>query len=195
MAFLRSFSAALGLTVLATAGPSTGGHTQSNSPFKLTSTAFKDNDILPTKYAGYHPSRNPPCGGENISPPLQWTNAPAATKSFAILMTDPEGGNGLGSVHWVAYDIPASKTTLAEGEASSPPTGWSGGKNNVGHDYYFGPCGPGSHDWHHYVFLVIATDLAPGTLPKGLSRDELLAKLKGHALAPAGLVARYRRQG
>lgn len=195
MAFLRSFSAALGLTVLATAGPTTSGHTQASGPFTLTSSAFKDNDILPTKYAGYHPSRNPPCGGENISPPLQWTNAPSETKSFAILMTDPEGGNGLGSVHWVAYDIPATKTSLAEGEASSPPKAWSGGKNNVGHDYYFGPCGPAVHSWHHYIFLVIATDLAPGTLPKGLSRDELLAKLKGHALAPAGLVARYKRQG
>jgi Raf kinase inhibitor-like YbhB/YbcL family protein len=191
---LQSLSAALALATVATLCATGNGLTQASAPFTLTSSAFKDGDILPTKYAGFDKSRNPPCGGENISPPLQWTNAPAATKSFAIVLSDPEGGNGLGSVHWVAYNIPPTKTSLAEGEASSSPKEWTGGKNNVGHDHYFGPCGPAAHSWHHYVFLVIATDLEPGTLEKGLSREELLAKLRGHALAPAGLVARYKRQ-
>jgi phosphatidylethanolamine-binding protein (PEBP) family uncharacterized protein len=89
-------------------------------PFSVTSPAYKDGDIWPSKFAGSDPSRtNPPCPGENISPPLTWSNAPAATKSFAILMYDPDGGNGLGAVHWVAYNIPASKTSLAEGEPAN----------------------------------------------------------------------------
>ena len=122
-----------------------------------------------------------------------WSNAPAATKSFAILMYDPDGGNGLGAVHWVAYNIPASKTSLAEGEASKSPKDWTGGKNNVGNDHYFGPCGPSGHSLHHYIITVIATDVEPGKLKPGLTRDELIAELKGHALAPASIVGRYAR--
>jgi Raf kinase inhibitor-like YbhB/YbcL family protein len=163
-------------------------------PFSVTSPAYKDGDIWPSKFAGSDPSRtNPPCPGENISPPLTWSNAPAATKSFAIIMYDPDGGNGLGAVHWVAYNIPASKTSLAEGEASKSPKDWTGGKNNVGNDHYFGPCGPSGHSLHHYIITVIATDLEPGKLKPGLTRDELIAELKGHALAPASIVGRYTR--
>jgi Raf kinase inhibitor-like YbhB/YbcL family protein len=162
--------------------------------FAVTSPAYKDGDVWPSKFAGSDPKRtNPPCPGQNVSPPLTWTNAPAATKSFAIMMYDPDGSNGLGSVHWVAYNIPASKTSLAEGEASKSPQDWSGGKNNIGSDYYFGPCGPVGHSLHHYVITVIATDIEPGKLKPGLSRDELVTELKGHALAPASIVGRYTR--
>jgi Raf kinase inhibitor-like YbhB/YbcL family protein len=163
-------------------------------PFAVTSSAYKDGDVWPAKYAGADPSRtNPPCPGQNVSPPLAWSNAPAATKSFAILMFDPDGGNGIGVSHWVAYGIPAAKTSLAEGEASQPPKDWTGGKNNIGHDHYFGPCGPTGHSLHHYVITVIATDIEPGKLKPGLTRDELQAELKGHALAPASIVGRYTR--
>ena len=55
---------------------------------------------------------------------------------------DPDGGNGLGNAHWVAYNIPAFKTSLAEGEASQSPKEWTGGKNSIGKNNYFGPCGP-----------------------------------------------------
>ena len=162
-------------------------------PFALSSSAFKDGDVLPRQYGGADPSRNPPCGGENVSPPLAWSNAPAQTKSFALVMQDPDGGNGLGSVHWVAYGIPASKTSFAEGEASSGVKGWTGGKNSIGNDHYFGPCGPAAHSLHHYVITLIATDLAPGALKPGMSKDELLQSLRGHALAPASIVAKYKR--
>ena len=163
-------------------------------PFALTSSAYKDGDTWPAKFAGADPSRtNPPCPGQNVSPPLAWSNAPAATKSFAILMFDPDGGNGLGASHWVAYGIPPTKTSLAEGEASAAPKDWTGGKNAVGHDHYFGPCGPAGHSLHHYVITVIATDIEPGKLQPGLDRGELLSQLKGHTLAPASIVGRYTR--
>jgi Raf kinase inhibitor-like YbhB/YbcL family protein len=158
-------------------------------PFDVTSTAFKDGDVLNPKHAGAFPGRT--CGGENVSPQLSWTNAPEKTKTFAIIVYDPDGGRGLGSVHWVAYGIPASKTSFAEGEAGSPPKGFVGGKNNVGSNYYFGPCGPAGDSLHHYIFTVIATDLEPDALPPDLTRDQLLEKLRGHALAPASIVARY----
>jgi Raf kinase inhibitor-like YbhB/YbcL family protein len=163
-------------------------------PFGVTSSAYKDGDVWPSKFAGSDPSRtNPPCPGENVSPPLTWKNAPAGTKSFAIIMYDPDSGNGLGAAHWVAYNIPASKTSLAEGEASQSPRDWTGGKNNVGSDHYFGPCGPAGHSLHHFIITIIATDIEPGRLKPGLTRDELLAELKGHALAPASIVGRYTR--
>lgn len=162
-------------------------------PFTLTSTAFTDGGVVPKKHAGFHPTRTPPCGGENVSPPLAWSNAPAATKSFAIVMQDPDGGRGAGSNHWVAYDIPASKTGLKEGEASKAPTEWVGGKNSVGWNYYFGPCGPAGDSPHHYIITLIATSLEPGQLPPGLTREELLARLRGKGLAPASIVGKYVR--
>jgi Raf kinase inhibitor-like YbhB/YbcL family protein len=162
-------------------------------PFMLTSPAFTDGGPLAKKYAGYHPDRQPPCGGENVSPPLEWSNAPAGTKSFAIVMQDPDGGRGTGSNHWVAYGIPASRTGLKEGEASTSPKEWVGGKNSVGTDHYFGPCGPAGDAQHHYIITVIATPLEPGQLNPGLTREELLQALRGKALAPASIVAKYVR--
>jgi len=163
-------------------------------PFTITSSAYQDGDAWPSKFAGSDPRRtNPPCPGQNVSPPLAWSNAPAGTKSFAILMYDPDGRNGLGSGHWVAYDIPPGKTSFAEGEASVPPHGFVGGRNNVGTGHYFGPCASAGGSFHHYVITVIATDVEPGKLKPGLTRDELLKELQGHALAAASIVGRYRR--
>ena len=170
------------------------GAARAADPFTLTSPAFKDGDVWPSKYAGADPSRtNPPCPGENISPPLAWSNAPSNTKSFALMMQDPDGANGLGVFHWIAYGIPASKTSLAEGEGGKPPTEWLGGKNPLGKNYYFGPCGPSGHALHHYVITMVATDLEPAAFKPDMTRDELVAQLKGHALAPASIVGRYTR--
>jgi Raf kinase inhibitor-like YbhB/YbcL family protein len=176
---------AAGLVALASSGASA-------APFTLTSTAFKDGETVPAKYAGAYPGRS--CGGENVSPQLSWSNVPEKTKSFAIVMFDPDGGRGTGSVHWVAYGIPASKTSFAEGEVSTAPKGHVGGKNTLGIDYYFGPCGPAGDSPHHYVFTVIATDLEPNELPPGLTREDLLHKLRGRALAPATIVGKYARK-
>ena len=103
------------------------------------------------------------------------------------------GRGGAGVHHWVAYGIPPNVTSLAEGEASKEAKGWVGGKNNVGHDHYFGPCGPSGHSLHHYIITMIATDLEPNALKPGLTQAELLNELKGHALAPASIVGRYTR--
>jgi len=163
-------------------------------PFNVTSSAYKDGDIWPSKFAGADPARtNPPCPGQNVSPPLTWSNAPDKTKAFAIVMYDPDGGNCTGSNHWVAYDIPKTKTSLAEGEATVSPKDWKGGKNNAGNDHYFGPCGPAGHALHHYIITVLSTDIDPGTLKPGLTREELLAALRGHSLAGASIVGRYTR--
>ena len=186
----RQLSAICSLSVLAVVAHTGVARAE---PFTLTSAAFADGGVVPKKYAGHHPERRPPCGGENVSPPLAWKNAPANTKSFAIVMQDPDGGRGTGSNHWVAYDIPATRAALAEGEGSKPPTQWVGGKNNVGWNYYLGPCGPATDSPHHYIITLIATSVEPGTLKPGLTREELLQQLRGKALAPASIVGRYVR--
>lgn len=162
-------------------------------PFTVTSSAYKDGDIWPNKFAGVDQANPSRCPGQNVSPPLAWSNAPEKTKTFAIVMYDPDGGNGAGSNHWVAYNIPKTKTSLAEGEASVSPKDWVGGKNNAGTDHYFGPCGPAGHAYHHYVITVLATEIDPGTLKPGLTREELLAALRGHSLAGNSIVGRYTR--
>src|SRR6202790_5699823 len=75
-------------------------------PFAVTSSAYKDGDVWPAKFAGADPSRtSPPCPGQNVSPPLAWSNAPAATKSFAIVMFCSDGGSATGVNPWVAYGV------------------------------------------------------------------------------------------
>jgi len=176
--------------------PSAGAAADAAAPrFTLTSPAFADDAVLPLKFAG-----GTLCGansrGGNLSPPLAWSNAPAGTKSFAVMMIDPDGRRGLGSVHWVAYGIAAARTGVQEGEgsASTAAADITAGKNSRGTSGYTGPCGPPVDAPHHYVIDVIALDLAPGDLQPGLDRDQLLKAIAGHSLGPASLVVRYRRE-
>ena len=163
-----------------------------DAKFVVTSSALKNGGYLPKKYAGNNPaSKN--CDGQGISFPLSWKNAPANTKSFAITMVDLAGRNGLGVIHWVAYGIPASKTSLKEGEGSQPSKDIVGGKNFPGTMAYYGPCPPFTDGPHPYTVLVIATDLAPDALQPGMTYSELLTALNGHALDSAPFVANYRK--
>src|SRR6202521_697333 len=152
-------------------------------PFMLSSTTFKDGQMMPRKVAN-NLSNNPNCVGQNVSPQLSWTGVPDGTKSFAILMEDPEGRGGAGVHHWVAYGIPASVTSFAEGEVSKPSDKYVGGKSTQGVGNSSGPCTPPGSP-HHYSFVVIATDLDPKELPPGLTREEFLAKLVPPAPAPS----------
>jgi Raf kinase inhibitor-like YbhB/YbcL family protein len=158
-------------------------------PFGLTSPAFTDNAPLATKYAGDRKD-NPNCVGESISPPLKWTSPPNGTRSFALLLIDPEGRGGLGVVHMVVYGIPADVNAFAEGELSKPSDKFVGGKSTMGLPTYFGPCTPPG-DWHHYTFTLIATDLDPKALQPGMTRDELNAALAGHTKGAVGLIGRF----
>jgi Raf kinase inhibitor-like YbhB/YbcL family protein len=160
--------------------------------FVLSSPAFEDNGRLAKKFAGNDKS-NPNCVGENISPPLVWFNPPKGTKSYALTLVDPEGRAGLGVVHWIAYGIPVAVSALAEGEVSKPSPKFVGGKSTRSLPTYFGPCTPPG-DWHHYTFTLIATDLDPKALQPGMTRDELLTALNGHALGAAGRVGRFRHE-
>lgn len=159
-------------------------------PFMLKSPALEDDGQLARKNAGNIPT-NPNCVGENISPPFAWSNPPAGTNSYALIVVDPEGLAGLGVVHFVGYGIPALVTGFAEGEISKPSENYIGGKSTPNLPTYMGPCTPPG-DWHHYTFTLIATDLDPKALAPGLTRDELLAALKGHAKGASSLIGRFR---
>ena len=160
--------------------------------FTLSSPAVQDNGILATKNACSDKQRTPNCVGENISPPLAWSNVPDGTKSFALLLFDPEGRAPAGVSHMVIYGIPADVKGFAEGELSKPSDKFIGGKNLMGVGIYFGPGTPPNTDWHHYTFTLVATDLDPKALQPGMTRDELAAALKDHVKGSAGLVTRFK---
>jgi Raf kinase inhibitor-like YbhB/YbcL family protein len=145
--------------------------------FTITSKSFKDGERLATKMAGNN-KQNPNCVGDNISPELSWANPPAGTKSFALLMFDPEGRPPGGVSHWVAYGVAPTVTGLAEGEASKQTEKYVGGKSLMNLPHYFGPCTPPGPP-HHYMFTLMATDLEPNALQPGMTRDELIKALEG----------------
>jgi Raf kinase inhibitor-like YbhB/YbcL family protein len=162
-------------------------------PLTLTSPAYTDNAVMDVKNSG-NLKDVPSCvDGANLSPPLAWANPPDGTKSFALTMVDAHGGGGAGFVHLVAYGIPTAVMGFAEGELSKPSDKFVGGKNSKDLATYFGPCPPAGGGYHHYVLILIATDLDPKApeLKPGMTRDELLAALKGHAKGTAGLVLRF----
>jgi hypothetical protein len=158
--------------------------------FRLTSPGNADNAMMQPKNAGNF-AKNPNCTGQNVSPPLAWSNVPDKTRSFAIIWDDQAGRAGLGVSHMVVYGIPASVTSFAEGELSAPSSRFLAGKNTPGTAGYFGPCPPRGNAPQHYVFTLIATDVEPAAIPAGLTKDELLKALQGRALRAAGVVLRY----
>jgi Raf kinase inhibitor-like YbhB/YbcL family protein len=155
--------------------------------FAVASPGLADGGALDSSHAA---SANN-CGGGNVSPALQWRNAPAGTKSFAVTIFDPDGAKGLGIVHWVLYGIAPSTTGLAAGAAMPP--GSVAGTNRTGATGYYGPCPPIGDVPHHYVVQVFALDLPPDALPAGLTRDALLAAIKDHVIAATSTVLRYGR--
>ena len=160
--------------------------------FTLSSPSFKDGERLATKNAGNNKS-NPNCVGENVSPALSWANPPEGTKSFAILMFDPEGRPPGGVSHWVAYGIPASVTGFAEGEVSKQTDKFVGGQSLMKLPHYFGPCTPPGPP-HHYIITLYATDLEPAALKEGMTRDETIKALDGHVKSATSLVGIFSKQ-
>ncbi|MFI5013678.1 MAG: YbhB/YbcL family Raf kinase inhibitor-like protein [Hyphomicrobiales bacterium] len=163
--------------------------TAQTQSFTVTSRGSPDGAFLARRNA----SNLGDCGGENVSPPIAWSHAPRGTLSHAVVLYDPDGGKGLGSVHWVAYDIAPSTHSLDEGAGAAASSLVVGGTNTRGTTTYIGPCPPVGDQPHHYVFGVYALDLKPGTLAPGLTRNALLQAIRGHVLAASSIVLRYAR--
>jgi Raf kinase inhibitor-like YbhB/YbcL family protein len=138
------------------------------SNFSIRSTAFREGDIIPVAYTCDHEDKN------GISPPLEWKNAPSRTKSFVLIMDDPDVPHEPGTparvwYHWLIFDIPATTTKLAK-DLKAVPQGAKLGKNSWGLLAYGGPCPPDRE--HRYFFKIYALD-SELSLEEGASRQEI----------------------
>lgn len=154
---------------------------QTAKPFKLVGAGIKEGKPVPDKYT---------CDGENVSPALTWNGAPANTKSFAIIMDDPDAPMGT-FVHWVLYNVPGTMTSLKE-KSDFEKIKAKEGLTSFGEQGYNGPCPPEGGP-HRYIFKIFALDKM--ITPKDqMDKEELLKEMKGHILGEASLTALFRVQ-
>jgi Raf kinase inhibitor-like YbhB/YbcL family protein len=152
---------------------------------KLTSSAFKEGEAVPTRYT---------CDGDDISPPLAWSGAPENTRSFVVMCDDPDAPGGTWS-HWAVYDIPASTTQLAEAYPKDADTGTAKqAVNDFGRTGYGGPCPPPGHGTHHYHFRVVAVDVENLGLDAGADFDQVAKQAAAHSLDIGQLLGTYTRR-
>jgi Raf kinase inhibitor-like YbhB/YbcL family protein len=149
---------------------------------EIHSSAFENGGNIPARYTR---------DGENISPPLTWTDVPVKTQSFVLIVDDPDAPVG-DWVHWLAWNIPANTTSLAEGLSTAPKlaSGMQQGVTDYGTTGYDGPCPPSGT--HRYFFKLYAVDVVLD-VPSTIKKQGLEQAMKGHALAQAVLVGKYSR--
>jgi Raf kinase inhibitor-like YbhB/YbcL family protein len=155
---------------------------QGGENMEIRSSVFGHEDMIPAQYT---------CDGRNISPPLQWSGAPADTNSFALICDDPDAPVGIW-VHWVLFDIPANVNSLPENIPQKEEVSGLGknGKNTSRTIGYDGPCPPGGT--HRYYFKLYALD-AMLNLKPGITKEGLLKAMKGHVLTEAQVMGKYKR--
>jgi Raf kinase inhibitor-like YbhB/YbcL family protein len=151
---------------------------QTAGNFKLISSAFGEGKPIPAKYT---------CDSSNVVPPLSWSGFPEKTRSFAIIMDDPDAPMGIW-VHWVIYNIPGTVTSLDEKKSITEIKAIEG-LNSWDEKGYNGPCPPGGT--HRYQFKLYALDKTL-TTKEGMAKDELLEAMKGHILSEATLTGLFR---
>jgi Raf kinase inhibitor-like YbhB/YbcL family protein len=153
--------------------------------FTLTSTAFREGAGIPVKYT---------CDGDDVSPPLAWSGAPARTASFALIADDPDAPAGTW-VHWVLYNLPANAAALPENVAQVETLDLGGarqGRNDFRHPGYGGPCPPPGPA-HRYFFKLYALDTVLQLRPAPQKKD-LEQAMEGHTLGMAQLMGTYARK-
>lgn len=135
------------------------------------------------------------CNGDNISPQLAWSGAPAATRSFAVTLFDPDADGGWW--HWIVFAIPPDRHRLQQGAGDPQRALLTApavqGTNDFGSTGYGGPCPPAGDTPHHYQFTLWALDSAAPPFGSDVTGSRLLPWLKAHALAKAVLTARFGR--
>ncbi len=156
-------------------------------PFSLRSPTFGNREEIPSVYT---------CEGDDLSPPLAWSEEPPGTKSFALVVDDPDAPDPRAPkrtfVHWIVYNLPVSVHSLAEGvRQSSLPEGAAEGLNDWKKKGYGGPCPPIGR--HRYFFKLYALD----TRLEGLespTKAELEHAMEGHVLAKAEVLGTYEKK-
>jgi len=149
----------------------------------VTSSSFTDGGMIPARFT---------CDGGDVSPQLSFAAPPQGTKSFALIVDDPDAPAG-NFVHWVAFNLPVTLRDLPEGASAMPEIlqGAVQGKNDFDKNGYGGPCPPGSKP-HHYSFRIYALDTLLA-LPEGSTKREVAQAATGHVLAEGKLVGLYKR--
>jgi Raf kinase inhibitor-like YbhB/YbcL family protein len=173
---------AFGSTVAAAAG------------FTLSSPDMSPGQTIPEKFE----FNSFGCTGKNVSPGLNWKNAPAGTKSFAIMVHDPDAPTGgAGFWHWVVVNLPATMTGLAQGDGGLGSKNLPAGAEQIHNDYgqaaWGGPCPPEGDKPHHYNFTVYALKTPKLEIPAGASTSVVGFMINSQALAKATLTARFGR--
>ncbi|MFL6720549.1 MAG: YbhB/YbcL family Raf kinase inhibitor-like protein [Sphingomonas sp.] len=186
---LLKCSPALALVALASCGArdaasqrANGGPAVENATLtklSLTSTAFADGQAIPAQYT---------CDGAGQSPPLKWGEPPQRTKSFALVVDDPDAPSGLFR-HWGAYDIPPTTRAIGQGESIGRQA-----VNDFGKPGYGGPCPPPGHGPHHYHFKLYALDVDKLGVSPGAKVKELESAVKPHMIGVGELVGIYERK-
>ncbi len=146
------------------------------SNMEITSTAFDNNQNIPSKFS---------CDGQSVSPALKFSNIPDNVKSLALIVEDPDAPLGTWT-HWIVWNIPPSKVSIEEGEVGFGIFG----TNSSGHKKYDGPCPPNGE--HRYFFKLYALnsilDLNPAS-----QRNDLLLTITDHIIVEAELMGKYSR--
>ena len=186
---IQGISSALALVVLASCGASNQSDNQMNggtavenetlAKLELTSSAFQDGGAIPTEFT---------CEGADRSPPLQWGEPPARTKSFALVVDDPDAPSGTFD-HWGAFDIPPSTREIPAGQSVGTQTA-----NGFGKSGYGGPCPPKGHGPHHYRFKLMALDVDRLGLQDDAKASDVERAAEQHLVGRAKLTGIYERR-
>lgn len=147
--------------------------------FTLSTPAFVAGGDVPRQYT---------CDGDNTPPHLVWTGAPNGTRSFVLIVDDPDAPNGT-FTHWIVFDIPRDRTDLPSGTRSDAVG--VAGRNSRGELGYMGPCPPSGT--HRYFFRLSAIDVDTLGLIAGATRERIEAAMASHTLGTAELMGRYSR--
>ncbi len=150
--------------------------------FQIFSSAFADSGWIPDLYT---------CQGADISPSLEWIGEPPETRSFTLIVDDPDAPAGTWD-HWLLYDIASRAHNLAQGY--KPGNLGTSGNNSWGKPGYGGPCPPKGVGPHRYFFRLYALDVETLGLAPGAVRDQLERTMRGHVLGEAQAMGRYERQ-
>ena len=151
-------------------------------PFQIFSSAFADGGWIPDLYT---------CQGADVSPSLEWAGEAPETRSFALIMDDPDAPAGTWN-HWLLYDIATPAHNLAQGQKSGSLG--VAGRNSWGKPGYAGPCPPKGHGPHRYFFRLYALDVPTLGLAAGADREQLQRAMKGHVVGEAQSIGRYERK-
>jgi Raf kinase inhibitor-like YbhB/YbcL family protein len=156
------------------------------APFTLNSPTFADGGPLPTSVE----FNGSGCKGGNMPPVLTWSGVPKGTKSFALMIVDPDAAPfaTAGAVHWVVYNIPGAVRMLGPATAGN----YTQGMTVFGRPGFGGPCPPPNGEVHHYIFTLYALGV-PQIAGKALTRDALLTAMTGHVLGGTSRVGTFKR--